>query len=426
MTSSTALPDRELSVPPASAKARTFLPYLEGMRGFFSIYIALSHVLYRLTSLRPGAFPIPPHFIAFSHNSIAIFIVISGYVLGLPVARDGQTFRGGLRTYAKRRAFRILPAYYAALALAIPIAFFVTPIYAGAGHPEMALTHHQFIVSTILHSFLLQNISNSLIDTIDGPMWSIAIECDCYILFPLVFVPLARRFGFSRMVVCAFGIGLLPVLVGALRHQGTNFHFASSCPWYIGLFALGYAAANFSVENRAAAIQRLERWPWALFALVFTVAMIVSIALTPLDPAQENNGNRWFADILIGLALASQFTADAQARKAGRRTWFEALFTFRPLLIVGTFSYSFYLVHLPIIDVVMSVTKPDWSIAQVVGLGAIAFLAAIAFAYVFYCLIERPSMTAYRKRGDKQLLRTAQAQEIPDFVPARSDESSRL
>jgi peptidoglycan/LPS O-acetylase OafA/YrhL len=400
---------------PPSATTRKFLPYFEGIRGFFAMYVALVHFWYRLTEIRPNLFQYTPfldHFVAFGHNVIGIFIVISGYVIGLPVARDGQTFRGGLGVFAKRRMLRILPAYYAALAIAIPISFVVLP------HYSEGLALKRQLVSIALHLTMLHNFFNGVIETIDSPMWSVAVECDIYILFPFLLVPVARRFGFVAMVVVAFAVGLLPTLVGALRHEGEYYKLSESCFWYLGLFALGYAAANVSVDRRPHMRERFMRWPWGWLALGSALLVMVEVVAAP--PRDMLHGSRWLADIFLGLAVAAQFTADARAREQGRSTWCERFFSLRPLLFLGTFSYSFYLVHFPIIDFVASFSRAAWSDAQVAALCAAGLLVSLAVAYIFYVAIERPCMTAYRRRGDAQTLRSTRVAEIPDQVAAAS------
>jgi peptidoglycan/LPS O-acetylase OafA/YrhL len=247
-------------------------------------------------------------------------------------------------------------------------------------------------------------------------MWSVAVECDIYVLFALVLVPVARRFGFTVMVAGALAISLLPTLLGALHHEFVDYRFAQTCPWFVGLFALGYAAANLSVDPRPAIARRFQHWPWGRIAAGCALATLVAVVLTPsdLDYDKGGNGIRWYADILLGLAIAAQFTADAQARLQDRRTNFERFFTLRPLLFLGTFSYSFYLVHIPVSDLVMSLARPDWSSTAVTGLAVCGFIAALIVGYIFYRLVERPFMTEYRRRGDAASLRSSKAIEIPD------------
>jgi peptidoglycan/LPS O-acetylase OafA/YrhL len=413
MIAETARPPAGAGVAPRRSGAnRTFLPYLEGLRGGFGLFIAIAHGWERLVEVRPELLtnsPLTAHIVAFGHSAVGMFLFLSGYVLGLPVASAGQRFRGGLRTFAQRRALRILPGYYAALLISVPIALFSAGLF-GEG-----LTTKQFLISLGLHAALLHDLSNRLIVTIDGPLWSIALEWQIYFLFPLMLVPLARRFGFVPMVCAAFALGLFPTLLGALRHQGDYYMFSQACLWYIGLFALGYAAANFTVDQRAEVVRRLDEWPWGTIAILLACAVLAVVAMTP--PFETTHGTRWFQDILVGFALAAQFTADAQARKRGRTTWFERLFSWQPLVFFGTFSFSLYMVHMPIIDLFARLGNPRWNDVQFSAWMYASVAAGLAFSYAFYRVFERPFMTMYRRRGDAASLRSSASVEILD-IPA--------
>lgn len=375
---------------------RTFLAYFEGQRGFFSLYILVMHLWFRLKLSWPGRFELPPHIFIFSHNAVGMFIVVSGFVLGLPVARNDQHFRGGLRHFARQRARRILPVYYAALAFSIPIAIFVGPIY----HP--LITARQFVEASVLHVFLVHNLFNTMVWTIDAPMWSIAVEVQIYVLFALVLVPVARRFGFLPMVVIAFGIGLIPTGLGALRQEFLTYPMSETCLWYIGLFAVGYATANMIIDDRPAIVRLFDRVPWQFLALCFVAADVSVVFLTPAWA--ERNGMYWLIDTLLGLAVACQYLADARARKIGIVTWHERFFSYRPLIFLGTFSYSLYLVQSPIFDLIMSFGRSNWTTSSIIGLAALAFVSAFILAYGFYLVFERPFMSSYRRRGDADSL----------------------
>ncbi|WP_410959855.1 acyltransferase family protein, partial [Salmonella sp. SAL4356] len=53
------------------------------------------------------------------HLAVSIFIVISGFCLALPVVAAGDRMRDGSLNFFKRRARRILPPYYGALAFSL-------------------------------------------------------------------------------------------------------------------------------------------------------------------------------------------------------------------------------------------------------------------------------------------------------------------
>jgi peptidoglycan/LPS O-acetylase OafA/YrhL len=377
------------------------------------MYIVFGHAWLTVVALRPDLLSAIPGFYrinASGNSMVGMFLVVSGYVLGLPVARHGQRFRGGLVKFAKRRALRLLPGYYAALLLAIPISLCCATVL-GDG-----LSQRTFALAIVLHVLMLHDVLTRTVVAIDGPLWSVAVECDIYVLFALLLVPLARRAGFLRMVVASFALGLLPTLIGALRHQGAYYPLAQASPWFLGLFALGYAAANLSINDSPRIVAILERWPWQSLAFAAAFAAIAYVVVVP--PGEAAHTLRWLEDSIVGVALAAQFVADARARRAGRTTPFERFWRFRPFIFVGAFSYSLYLIHQPLLDVFAAFVRSGWSDAHVIRWMALAAAFAVIVSYPFYLLFERPFVTSYRRKGDAASLRGARAVVITTADPA--------
>ncbi|CEK16500.1 predicted acyltransferase [Chthonomonas calidirosea] len=120
----------------SSYKPRVRIEYLDGLRGVAALFVVMHHTFLTFF-LSPVALRthLPPllltlwngllHFLfAFGHEAVVVFIVLSGYVLMLPVTRTPNgTLPNGIADYVKRRARRILPPYYAALAFSLLIIF---------------------------------------------------------------------------------------------------------------------------------------------------------------------------------------------------------------------------------------------------------------------------------------------------------------
>jgi len=109
---------------PSTAQGRPQLAYLDGMRGWAALFVVYHHT-WQFVVTRPDVASLPRWFTAmtvfkFGQYAVPVFIVLSGYCLMLPAARSLHAeLSGGVATFLKRRARRILPPYYAALGAAL-------------------------------------------------------------------------------------------------------------------------------------------------------------------------------------------------------------------------------------------------------------------------------------------------------------------
>jgi peptidoglycan/LPS O-acetylase OafA/YrhL len=132
----------------------------------------------------------------FGHWSVAVFIVLSGYCLMLPVVRAQHLhIPGGVQSYLWRRTRRIMPPYYAAPILTLLLILAVPMLqHPGADRWSMALP--AFDAGVMLsHFFMIHIFSPDWIWKINSPMWSVAVEWWIYFLFPWLLLPLWRRLG---------------------------------------------------------------------------------------------------------------------------------------------------------------------------------------------------------------------------------------
>src|SRR2546421_359109 len=103
-------------------RARVRLEYLDGLRGLAALYVAVYHIWFSVG--------IPPTWQAFMERmpppvyAVAVFIVLSGCCLMLPLVGAQGQMPGGTAAFFRRRARRILPPYYAAMGIALLFALF--------------------------------------------------------------------------------------------------------------------------------------------------------------------------------------------------------------------------------------------------------------------------------------------------------------
>ena len=99
----------------AAAVVRPRLDFLHGLRGLAALYVVVFHLL---LNARPRARWTTVQFLMepFMHGyvAVAVFLVLSGFLLSMPVVLLRGSLPGGLEGFLWRRSLRILPPYYAA------------------------------------------------------------------------------------------------------------------------------------------------------------------------------------------------------------------------------------------------------------------------------------------------------------------------
>jgi len=359
--------------------AALHLGYLDGLRGVASLYVVVFHAGVGFTH-EPRAHWAKRLYscLIFGHDAVAVFIVLSGYCLMLPVARADGTLTRSFGNYLARRAWRIIPPYYGALftALLLPAIF---PFLRTATGTFWDGSFPSWEIGPIAtHVLLIHNLFPAWAYRINGPLWSVATEWQIYFLFPLFLLPVWRRAGNAAAILLGFALGCAPLWLAPAVAVKWN-------PWYLGLFAMGMAAAAIGFSARAREKVLYDRAPWRLVApVLFTicVAMVLS-------------GN-WFrcvplSDALSGATTASTLIVLSRGRnKRGSRMLALRALESRPLLLLGRFSYSLYLTHQPILALCYFALKPFQlppasHMLTMLGLGV---PSALLFAYGFYRLIE--------------------------------------
>ena len=360
------------------------LAYIDGLRGLTALYIVFCHVYWEMCPAGSDGLPaflsILLYPFTFS-NKVGVFIVLSGYTLTLPLVRSQNlTLRNGTGDFIRRRARRILPPYYAALALTLLLIMTVPQLQTRSGvRWDMALP--AFRPGVLLsHVLLLHNLHPNWIPRINTPMWSLAIEWQIYFLFALVLLPLWRRFGFTSSLATAFLLGYLPHF---LLPVTWNYDWTST--WYIALFGMGMAAAVCFYWEKAQ--------PFAAVGLV--VSSLVLLAMVKLGTGWWNS-HRPIADLMVGSSCASFLILATASALSGRPWKFLRWLESKPLQKLGVFSYSLYLVHFPILSLLHAGLRAVFTNS---GSGFILTLSllfligvplSLLVGYGFHLVFERP------------------------------------
>src|SRR4051794_19876612 len=121
---------------------RQRLAGLAGLRGLAALFVGVNHIFLRTFPGYPKArAPFWAGWFIYGRFAVVVFIVLSGFSLALAPSRHGWRLDSVTR-FAYRRARRILPAYWAALAFSLAVAWLVVPPpRPGPPRPEAGLLH---------------------------------------------------------------------------------------------------------------------------------------------------------------------------------------------------------------------------------------------------------------------------------------------
>jgi peptidoglycan/LPS O-acetylase OafA/YrhL len=351
---------------------------LDGVRGLAALFVVMNHVFERAFPGYPvDRAPFWAGWFIYGRFAVVVFIVLSGFSLALSPARRGWRL-GDAARFARRRARRILPAYWAALAFSVAVAWLVVAP-PGQGPPGAK--------SVVVNGLLVQNLIGA--PTPNRSFWSLAVEAQLYLVFPLLLL-LVRRWSATVMLAA---VALVVVTVGVVGPHVSPFFMLESPPDLAALFALGVLTAGIVTASPAR-----RSWPWAWLALA--AALPVLAAIRWLGSVRTLDHLFW-VDLALGPAVACLLAALATGRPAALARALDA----RPLRSLGASSYSLYLTHFPIVVVVY-----ERVVAGRLRPGVPAFLATsalvlpltIAFARVFATAFETPFRARLRSSRNRE------------------------
>jgi peptidoglycan/LPS O-acetylase OafA/YrhL len=357
-----------LTVPaPAGPRSRR-LAGLDGVRGLAALYVVVNHVFLRAFPGYPvDHAPFWAAWLIYGRFAVVVFIVLSGFSLALSPARHGWRL-DSRSAFARRRARRILPPYWAALGLSLAVAWLVIP-QPGHGVPDAT--------SVVVNGLLVQNIVAA--HSPNAAFWSMAVEAQLYLLLPFLLLLVRRRGAVVMVAVVAAVVTMIGILGPHIARLDT--FVIQSAPDLAALFSVGILAAGI-----VAASDTRRSWPWGWLAIAAVTPVLVVVAWRG---SVWTLGHLYWIDLAVGPAVASLLAALA----TGRPVVLLRLLDSRPLRSLGSFSYSLYLTHAPIVAIVC-----ERIVAGRVAAGVPAFLVSltlalpltIVFARIFAAVFEIP------------------------------------
>ncbi len=378
---------------PSAACPRDYFPCLTGLRGIAAGWVMLFHLWMLAGSPRLLPFGVDvTALFSCGFLGVDLFFVLSGFLLGLPFLRWAQGRRDfpGLWQFWKRRCLRVLPAYYAQLAILVALGWFI------AGTAPLDL--RQLFAYLSMQFVFFDGIAPLL----NGVWWSLPVEWNFYVVLPLLGLAFARArwwlvAGGVLIAVVAFRVFCYDLLLQDRSIGPIAYPMIIQLPGRLDQFVFGMLAAWFHLRRDAATARR-DAGALALGLLGVLALMgwldgrgdIFSSAATPLIFVYAT---------CAGAALALVVYAAASPLPFAHR-----LFAGRMLAFVGTVSYSLYLWHAPLFQFAHRSGLPQWPpTAGLLPLALVLVPVALLLAWLSYRLTEHPFLlTAPAAQRDAQ------------------------
>jgi peptidoglycan/LPS O-acetylase OafA/YrhL len=339
---------------------------LDGLRAIAVIPVVLLHAGFKLFS---GGFV-----------GVDVFFVISGYLITSIISEEKQNNTFTLARFYERRARRILPALLAMLLICVPLAwlcslprdmdFFSQSVLAVLGFVSNVFFSHT------TGYFGVGSTLNPLIHT-----WSLAVEEQYYILFPALLM-LLWRLG-PRTACATLGVIAACSLIAAQYYAKADpqfdFYLLPTRGWEI---LAGALIAFYSRHFEAAEAARRNLEHGGATAVLRQSGSLIGIALIAYAIFFFDDGTpspSLYALIpVLGAVLVIVY--------ADESTLVGKILGLRPLVAIGSVSYSLYLFHQPVLAFARQrlLAEPDLPTVSVL------LLMTLALSYASWRFIEQP------------------------------------
>ncbi|MDR6872843.1 peptidoglycan/LPS O-acetylase OafA/YrhL [Bosea sp. BE125] len=369
----------------ASDPRRGHLPELMGLRGVAILIVVCGHLLQRVerfygeTSLvawEKFLFNV----LATPFTGCRLLFFISGYALMISLQDKGQSsHRSSAAIEIKKRFLRIWPPYF--MVLAATLLFLSATGYKPSGTYQFESKPDSLVVSFLFSLVFLHDLIFDTFPRLFPPGWYLEVHVQFFLVGAWVWRwYLKIRAGAARLSIGVMLL-ILFLLVSSLAMEYGSRGIRYSVIAFMPYFWAGALLADFRIHRDGDQIDRALRRVWLVGWLGLAALIILGAPFG--DALVQLSGQV----ICLGLIIRASFVG---------RTNFQRALVSRWLAKVGVASYSIYLVHLQILQVVIELVVINFRQFPVFMLVALCVFwglsAVMAVSFLFYWLVERPWM----------------------------------
>ena len=331
----------------------SYRPEIDGLRAIAIVPVVLFH--FDFAAVRGG-------FIG-----VDIFFVISGFLIGGILWNELQdTGRISLGRFFMRRIRRLAPAYYVMVFATFVAGWFILLPF------EFREFGKEILAATVYLSNVYFWMGTGYFDALAGERtllhtWSLAVEEQFYLVFPILLILLARARRLIPWVLIGLGIvSLVACILVTATSQATAFYLFPFRAWEL------LAGVMLAI------IGRERNFNWQIHAAVSWVGLALLLGAIVLIQKGDGFPGAWALLPVIGTVM---MIANGQHQNPINR-----MLCSGPFLFFGAISYSLYLWHWPI--AVLARYYFDSEIGT--QLAVVLIIVSVALAWASLHLVENP------------------------------------
>ena len=323
---------------------------------------------------------------------VQLFFFLSGFVIAYPFIRaqyGGKSAPTWWHFYY-RRFIKIWPSYVLSIIVAYAIGYAAIERYGPTPEWQEIASHLLFV-----HTWW-----NTTYGSINGVLWTLAVEVEFYAIFPLVWWCF-KRSPWITVILMVLASFAWRSWLGACCFTTSMPMYAENLPGYLDIFACGMLCAMLYVRF-GAALRRPstssgqgDRFRWLMIGLAVAgwiglVILLEGIYAYRLHPQWQVAG-MLYTHALYGFAFVAIAFGSLTAP-----SWFQLMLANSPLRFLAIISYNLYLYHQMIAREMVEHHFPSftgdmhydthWQVSYTI----LAFVLTIAQATLVTYLIERP------------------------------------
>lgn len=335
-----------------------YLPHVDGLRAVAVLLVVFYHIdLPGVTGdvFRNGFY------------GVDVFFVISGFLItGLLCGEYEATGRISLLGFYDRRARRLLPMLLTLLFFLLPVGWLVLLPSSFTELSESAIASLTFLSNIYFYNEYTQyGVGSAFLQPLLHT-WSLAIEEQFYLIYPLLFILVARvRYRLLPALLMTIAIGSLWLAISR-PYGGDEFAFYIALPrfWELSIGGLAFIFSQYiSVRQLLAKCGYLAWIAIALFAYVVFFAGAIDY-------------HPDFNTVIVVLCVAVIILSGVHSKLLNR------FLSSKVMVTIGRASYSLYLWHFSIFSLLMNAELFDSIQLKIIALVVVVILTIASYRYI--------------------------------------------